>query len=151
MKNILFIVLITGCFFSCISQKSTSSKSSVVEVGSLIKDFEYAWNTNDSTIISNLFALDVFLLDRPLLVTNSQELAEKWVGPFYKCVKNMRTEKLQEWSTTDRAGYTGYYTLDIVVDGAVVYSPKGICTLNWVKNDKGEWKITTANMNSVDE
>lgn len=151
MKKILFIVLISGCFFSCVSQKSTSSKSAGVEVSSLMKDFEHAWSTNDSITISNLFAPDVILFDRPLLATNSHELAEKWIGPFYKFVKNMRTEKLQDWSTTDRAGYTGYYTLDIVMDGAIVYSPKGICTLNWVKNDKGEWKIITANMNSIDE
>jgi len=151
MKKILFIILISGYAFSCVSQKSTSNNSAVAEVSSLIKDFECAWSTNDSAAISNLFAPDAILFDRPLLATNSQEVAEKWIGPFYQFVKNMRTEKLQEWSTSDRAGYTGYYTLDIMVDGAIVYSPKGICTLNWVKNGKGEWKIITANMNSIDE
>jgi ketosteroid isomerase-like protein len=56
---------------------------------------------------------------------------------------------LREWSVADRAGYTGNYEFNYGVKDSAMAKAKGVFTLNWIKTEKGEWKITTADIHSI--
>jgi ketosteroid isomerase-like protein len=148
MKKILTVLAMTGILFSCKQPASNTAIVVKAPIDSLVANWQNNWNNNDSSGVCAMFAPDVILIDDGLIVKNMKELAEKWVAPNIHIVKNLKTEKLQDWSTNDRAGFTGKYELDIIMKGTVVAHPHGVFTLNWLKTDKGNWGITTANINA---
>jgi len=150
MKKIILGILAVGLLFSC-SKKPTETELPKAPIDSLIANWQNTWNNNDSAGICNMFAPDIVLIDDELVIMNSKELADNWAGPYHKLVKNLKTEKMQEWSSADRAGYTGKYELDIVINDSVIGHPHGIFTANWIKTENGEWKVTTANMNAFSD
>jgi len=151
MKKIFVGIISVGLLFSCSQKSPETAGVPKAPIDSLITNWENTWNNHDSSGICNMFAPDVVLIDDELVILNSKDLADKWVGPYHKFVKNLKTEKMQEWSSNDRAGYTGRYELDIVINDSIIGHPHGIFTANWVKTDKGEWKVTTANMNAFSD
>ena len=148
MKKAFIILAITGIFVSCKQPYPETAKATKAPVDSLIANWQNKWNSNDSAGVCGMFAPDVVVIDDELVIMNTKELAGKWVAPNIHLVKNMVTAKLQEWSTSERAGYTGKYELDILMKGTVVAHPHGVFTVNWMKTGQGDWKITTANINS---
>lgn len=150
MKKIFALLLLIGIFSSC---KQPSPETVIVKapVDSLISNWNNSWNTHDSAAVRNLFTTDALLIDNNFIALNADEFSNEWIHPNIKLVTNLTTTKLQDWSTNDRAGYTGNYELDVVVKDSVVAKGKGVFTVNWIKTEKGDWKITTANIHSFVE
>jgi len=147
MKKILTALILTGILFSC-NQPTTETAFAKAPVDSLITNWKNSWNHHDSAGVKNLFATDALLIDDKVIATNANELSDKWIHPNIKVVNHLEATKLQDWSTGDRAGYTGKFQLDVVVNDSVIAKPKGVFTINWVKTDNGDWKITTASIHS---
>lgn len=141
------LLIVIGVLFSC---KQPSSETAVITapVDSLIANWGNNWNNQDSVGVRNLFTADALLTDDHLIATNIDEISAKMISPNIHVVSNFKTAKLQDWSTTDRAGYTGTYELDVLVNKVVVAKPKGVFAVNWKKTENGEWKITTATIYS---
>lgn len=114
-------------------------------------NWENNWNRHDSAGIRDLFVSDALLIDDNLIATGAEALSANWIHPNHKVVNNLTSVKLQEWSTNDRAGYTGKYGLSVIVNDSVIARPVGIFTVNWKKTEKGDWKITTAHIHSIVE
>jgi len=153
MKKITVFVLATiviGLFISC-QQPITNTPMVKAPIDSLVANWNNGWNSHDSVSVRNLFTEDALLTDENLIAIGVEEISLKMIHPNINIVNNLKTEKLQEWSTNDRAGYAGTYELEIIVDGSVVAKVKGLFTLNWMKTDKAEWKITTAVLYSFTE
>jgi len=144
------MLFIAGILFSCKQTKTDSVNNVKSPVDSLIANWQNVWNNNDSSGICNMFAADAILIETGLLTTNVKDMSEKWVGPSYRLVKNMKTEKLQDWSTTNRAGYTGKYNLDLVAKDSLIAHLQGVFSVDWMKTNEGDWKITSANINDFD-
>lgn len=150
MKNILFTLIVAGMLFSC-KQPSSETAFVAAPVDSLIANWGKSWNNQDSAAVRNLFTDDALLTDDKLIATNIGEISAKMISPNIHVVSNFKTSKLQDWSTADRAGYTGTYELDVLVNKAIVATPKGVFTLNWIKTATGVWEITTATIYSFAE
>ncbi len=150
MRQLFSLLLLTGILFSC-SQSTPETIIVKAPVDSLITNWSNSWNSHDSAAVRNLFTEDALLIDDDFIAVNANEFSAKWIHPNIKLVTNLRTTKLQDWSTNDRAGYTGKYELDVVVKDSVVAKGKGVFTVNWIKTEKGDWKITTANIHSFVE
>jgi ketosteroid isomerase-like protein len=149
MKKICIVILAVA-IFSC-KQPVTEIAAAKAPVDSLVTNWSNAWSNNDSVEVAKLFTADALLIDDNLIATNTADIAARWIHPNIHVVKNLTTKKLQEWSTNDRAGYTGKYTLDVVVNDSVIAKPAGVFTVNWVKTDSLGWKITTADIHTVVE
>lgn len=148
MKKILLTLFVAGAFFSC-KQPATETTVEVAPFDSLMNNWNTAWSNHDSVAVRNSFASDdVLLIDDKLVVQSANDISEKWIHVYLSSVKDMKTETLQKWSSADRAGITGKYGFDVVVKDSVVAQPKGIFTINWMKNTDGQWKITTFNAHS---
>ena len=148
MKKVLFALFVAGILFSC---KQPATKVVVVTkapIDSLIDNYNKAWNTHDSAAIRNLFVDDALLIDDELIAKSGDEISLKWIHPVYKAVSNVTSSKLQEWTSNDRAGFTGQWTIQLKMKKKVM-KLKGAYTVIWMKNDKGEWKITTADLHSI--
>ena len=150
MKKLLASLIVTAMLFSC-NQSSTQNILVKAPVDSLITNWNKAWNNHDSAGVSNLFATDALLIDDDLIAINTAEIAAKWIHPNINVVSHLKSTKLQEWSSGERAGYTGKYELDVVVKDSIVAKPRGVYTVNWMKTNKAEWKITTANIHVIVE
>ena len=150
MKKLLASLIVTAMLFSC-NQASTQTTLVKAPIDSLINNWNKAWNNHDSTGVSNLFATNALLMDEDIIANNSAEIGAKWIHPNIKLVNHLKSTKLQEWSSGERAGYSGKYELDVVVKDSIVAKPKGVYTVNWMKTDNGEWKITTANIHLIVE
>ena len=148
MKKVLLALFVAGILFSC--KKTTTKVAAVVKapIDSLIDNYNKAWNTHDSAAIRNLFANDALLIDDGLIAKNGDEISTKWIHPVYKAVSNVTSSKLQEWSSNDRAGFTGLWTIELKMPKTIM-KVNGTYTVIWMKNDKGEWKITTADLHSA--
>lgn len=150
MKNTIILLLLAGILFACDENHPlTKMTNKLAPVDSLITNWNNNWNARDSAAISDLFETDALVIDDNMIATNSGEISAKWIQPHYKNIRNMRTTKLQEWSSEDRAGYTGQYELDYTVNDTLTVPGKGIFTINWKKGENGEWKITTADIHSL--
>lgn len=148
MKKILFAFFLAGILFSC--KQPTPTVVTVVKapIDSLIDNYNKAWNTNDSAAIRNLFTDDALLIDDELIAKNGDEISAKWIHPVYKAVSNVTSSKLQEWTSNDRAGFTGLWTIQLKMKKKAM-KIKGAYTVIWMKNDKGQWKIATADLHSI--
>jgi ketosteroid isomerase-like protein len=149
MKKIL-VCAIVSIIVSC-QQRSTAPAVVKAPVDSLITNWSNSWNDHDSASVRNLFMADALLLDNNLIANNTDEIAAKWIYPNINLVHNFKSTGLQDWSTNDRAGYTGKYEFDVIVNDSILAHPKGAYTVNWIKTDNGEWKITTAAIHSLTE
>ncbi len=136
-------------FFAC-NQKSPIATAVIPSpTDSLVNSWNKAWNDHDSATIRNHFDTDAIVTDDAIVAKNTDEISSKWVGPYHNLTNNMKTEKIQEWASADRAGYTGLYSFTVNQNDSVIANPKGIITLNWKKSDKGDWKITTAHIHEI--
>jgi hypothetical protein len=135
-------MFVIGLFVSC--QQSINTTIVKAPVDSLVANWNDSWNNHDSISVRNLFVENAILTDDNIIATNLEEISTKMIHPYINVVNNLKTKKLQEWSTNDRAGYTGTYEFEVIVNDALVANPKGVFILNWIKTDKDEWKITTA-------
>jgi len=150
MKKIFFAFLATGMIFSC-NQPAANSPVVKAPVDSLINNWNKSWNDHDSAAVRNLFTTDALLIDDNLIAMNAGELSAKWISPNINMLNNLKATKLQEWSTNDRAGFTGKYEFEVLIKDSVVARPKGVFTINWKKEDAGDWKVSTANIHGFVE
>lgn len=148
MKKILSLSALALILFSC-SRPTAQSVISKAPIDSLIANWGNSWSNHDSAVVSNLFTANALLIDDNLIGTTTNEIATKWIHPNINMVSHFKSTTLQEWSGTDRAGYTGKYEFDAVVNDSVVAKPSGVYTVNWIKTDNGDWKITTADIHSI--
>lgn len=153
MKNIIVFALVTLSIGMLVSCQPSISNAKIVKapIDSLITNWNDGWNNHDSVSVINMFVEDAVLTDDNIIATNAEEIAAKMVHPYINVVNNLKTTKLQEWSTNERAGYTGTYEFEVIVEGNVVAKPKGVFTFNWIKTDNADWKITTAVLYSFAE
>ena len=133
--------------FSC-SQNNSEKEISTSPVNVEIAKWEKNWNSHDSVGVVNLFAEDALVIDDKLIANNRLEIAEKWVHPNINFVTHLKSVQLKQWNTVQAAGYTGKYEFDVTIKDSVVQKIKGIYTVNWKINDKGEWKVITAQIHS---
>ena len=143
MKNIFLSLIMAGFLFSC-QQPSPEIAMVSAPVDSLINNWSTSWNNHDSIAVRNLFAADALLTDDAVIASGADEISAKMISPYIRSVSNFKASKLQDWSNNERAGYTGTYEFDAVVNNSVVAKPKGVFSVNWIKTESGEWKITTA-------
>ncbi len=148
MKNILSLSALTLLVFSC-TRPVAESVVAKAPIDSLITNWGNSFNNHDSAAVGNLFTANALLIDDDFIGTTTDEIATKWIHPNIKMVNHFKSSTLQEWSGTDRAGYTGKYEFDVIVNDSVVAKPSGVYTVNWIKTDKGDWKITTADIHSI--
>ncbi len=150
MKKLLTSLSLTAMLFSC-NQSSTQTVSVKAPVDSLIANWGQVWNNHDSAGVRNLFAPDLLLIDGDLIAKNGDEVSEKWIHPNINVVSHFKTTKLQEWTSHERAGYSGMYEFDVVVKDSIMARPRGVYTINWMKTAQGEWKITTADIHDLSQ
>lgn len=150
MKKIFTVLAASAILFSC-TQPSPPPAAIIIKapIDSLVNNWASSWSNHDSAAVRNLFLADALLIDDNYIGANAGEFSAKWIHPNISIVSNLRTVKIQDWSTADRAGYTGKYTLDVVVKDSVIATGNGVFTVNWIKTDAGDWKITTANIHSI--
>lgn len=149
MKKLIAVLGFTTVLFSCKeAEKKVNSVTAKAPVDSLVTNWENNWNKHDSAGVRNMFVDNAILVDDNLVTTNAAEFSEKWIHRNINMVNNLTSTKLQEWSDGNRAGYVGKYTLDVIVNDSIVAKPEGIYSVDWLKNDKGEWKITSAVIHS---
>ena len=147
MKKVLFALFLAGILFSC---KHPTTIVVVVKapIDSLIENYNKAWNTHDSAAIRNLFTDDALLIDDEVMAKNGDEISTKWIHPVYKAVNDVTSSKIKEWTSNDKAGFTGMWTIKLKMKKKTL-NVKGTYTVIWTKNDKGEWKIMTADLHSM--
>jgi ketosteroid isomerase-like protein len=148
MKNIFIAFIMAAILFSC-KQQSPETAIAKAPVDSLIANWSNSWNNHDSAAVRDLFLADALLIDDNLIASNMQETSDKWIQPNINAVLNFKASTLQQWSTSDRAGYTGNYEFDYALNDSAMAKAKGVFTVNWIKTDKGDWKITNADIHSI--
>ena len=141
-------MLVTVIIASC-TQSSANMAIEKVSVDSLVNNWAKTWNNHDSVGVRDLFMKDALLIDNDLISKNIEDISTEWIHPNINAVNNFKAIKLQEWSAGGRAGYTGNYEFDYGVNDSAMAKAKGVFTLNWIKTEKGEWKITTSDIHSV--
>ncbi len=145
MKKIYLHLFSLGLLISC--HPSTQEPIIVkAPIDSLIINWCNSWNNHDSAGVLHLFQKDALLIDDNLIANHADEISNTWIRPNIRLINNLKTTKLQDWSTGERAGYTGKYELNVVIHDTIVAHPNGVFTVNWLKNDWGEWKITNASI-----
>jgi len=147
MKKILFALFASSMFISC-KQPAAVIPTVKAPIDSLVNNWSNSWNNHDSAAVRNMFTADALLIDDNLVAVNANEMSAKWISPNINVVNHLKSSELQQWSTNDRAGYTGKYEFDVLVKDSVVAKPTGVFTITWIKGNKADWKITTAVIHS---
>ena len=150
MKNFLISLVVAGLLVSCNSNSVTTTSTEKAPVDKLVANFCDGWNNHDSTGVKNQFLDDAILIDDHILTSSIAEMSSKWIRPNMPHIKSITPTKLQEWSTGDRAGYTGTYKMVFIKPKGDLGNSNGLLTVNWLKTAQGEWKITNAHIHSVD-
>ena len=150
MIRTLTVLFFTTIIYSCNqTAANTSNASAKAPVDSLISNWDNNWSKHDSAGVRNMFLQDAVLVDDNLVTTNVDEFSQKWIHPNINLVTNLHSDKLQEWSEGNRAGFTGKYNMEIIMKDSIVAKPAGVYSVNWIKTAEGNWKITSAVIHST--
>lgn len=144
MKKYLFIPITVCILIACQNQYDEGNIESPVD--SLVLNWASNWNNHDSIALINMFDKDAVLFDNNIVTRNPEELFTKMIRPYYNILSDMKIEKIQEWVTEDRAGFSGTWTVDIIVNDTTLRSTKGAFTCVWKKAESGDWKVTNAHI-----
>lgn len=129
---------------SCTSKPADniSAGNSLVSPDSLIGVWNSAWNSTDSTAISNMFnQRSQVVFSKNERFVGSDSIMTKWVSGNLAMVRNLKTNKFIGNSTNDMVYYSGDYTLDIVRNDSIIGSEEGCFTTIWKKQEDKNWKI----------
>ncbi len=148
MKNLLILIFLTCLFTAC--QNPTNNVTNESPVDSLISTWNNAWNNHDSLAVMNLFEPTGILFAGNTVTRNQDELL-KMISPGMKSLNNLKSEKVLEWSTSDRAGLAELWEYDEIVNDSLISHPKGAATFNWRKTENGEWKLSNVHINNFIE
>jgi len=146
MKKIVIVLLVISVVCSC--KKSTPVDKMTVSVDSLVTKWKDSWNRHDSAAIRNLFDRNPILVADDIVAKDLKAISENWIHPNIRAVYNLKIVQLQGWANEEKAGYLGTYSLDLIVNKAVVEQPKGVVSISWKKTEEGVWKITNAHLHS---
>jgi ketosteroid isomerase-like protein len=127
--------LMTAC------QKQQAKLRIESPVDSLNSIWNNAWNNHDSLAVANMFESNGIFIAGNTITRNRDELL-KMISPGMTSLSKLRSEKISEWSTSDRAGLTELWEYDEIVNDSLKSHTKGAATFNWRKTENSEWKLT---------
>ena len=151
-KSLWAVVVIVGAAMLCSwDTPFTKTESVKAPIDSLVANWCTSMNNHDSIAVRKQFDPDAILIDEKVIASNAEEISAKWIHPSIRWIGDVKHKKLQEWSTNDRAGYTGKYSIHYYRKNDTPITTTGIFTLNWIKTAKGEWKVTTALIHAMEQ
>ncbi len=118
-----------------------------VSVNELVDGWNSAWNLHDSVAIIKFFEPGAVLIHDTMTAVDFKEISDKFIHPNYKIIHNLKTHELKSWQSGDRAGYSGGFKLDIIIDEKLITSSEGFISINWIKSNDG-WKATVVHINT---
>ncbi|HAS59236.1 MAG TPA: hypothetical protein DEQ87_08010 [Algoriphagus sp.] len=130
--------------FSCQTPKQEISTNlqETVSADSLIQVWNKAWNSKDSTAISDFFnEQSVVIFSTNYIMTGKDSIMFKWVKNNLPNVSNLQTFKISSGNGQNLAYYSGTYSLDIVKNDSLLGTDKGIFTTVWKLQNDQNWKI----------
>lgn len=149
MRNYLLLLIIGLLALSCNETPTTAPVSAAAApVDSLISNWCKTWSSNDSAGVSSMFTPTALVIDDQYIFNGKATIDSGWIHRNLPFVKNMTAQKLQEWSSGDHAGYVGTYQFDLTIKDTVRSQQKGAFTVNWIREEKGDWKVVSATIHS---
>jgi ketosteroid isomerase-like protein len=145
MKNLIILFIATCLMPACQKQQIKSHIESPVD--SLISIWNNAWNNHDSLAVTNMFEPNGILIAGNAITRNHNELL-KMISPGMTSLSKLKSEKILEWSTADRAGLAELWEYDEIVNDSLKSHLKGAATFNWRKTENGEWKLTNVQIHN---
>ncbi len=144
IHTLSFIVVLLLISSACKQSNSKSELSSSYDVSSdsLMNEWNEAWNTHDSTAISNLLTSNsVVVFSTKERLMGADSIMTNWVNKNLPSVTNLKTEKVSSSESSEMAYFNGTYTLDITRNDSVVGSDAGCFNIVWKLQDNQDWKI----------
>jgi ketosteroid isomerase-like protein len=148
MKKIFAVPIAICLFMTC--QNSNGIEEVKSPVDSLVTAWADSWTNHDSITLINMFEHDAILIAGNYVIENHEDLMAIWIRPSLNDVKELKIKKSRDWVSYDRAGFSGRWTIEVVIDNQT-YSSSGAFTCNWKKSDTGEWKVTNAHISAITE
>lgn len=157
MKNISRITLITcigalTAFSSCVTKEEKiiiQAPATAVNVDSLMGLWNQGWNTKDTILLESIIAENGFVMMGNYELAGRDSIMQNWVRQNIPVVANLQTTSRVITVAGDAAWYTGYYTLDVVIDGEKTGSEEGNLTFVWRKQADASWKLEVMHMGSL--
>ena len=146
MRSIIYFTVIVLLIGVTACQKPSSNVAVESPVDSLVTIWADNWNNHDSLALRNMFDPNAVVFDNNLVIKNSEELMAKLIRPYYNIMSDMRIKKINEWLASDRAGFSGIWSVNIFVRDTVASLHTGAFTCIWEKSIHGEWKVTNAHI-----
>ena len=144
MKKYYCVLILASLLMGCQTQVEDAPINSPVD--SLAIEWASNWNNHDSTALIQMFSADAVLFDNNIMTRNLEELKTKLILPYHNILDDMKITILHEWVTTDRAGLSGTWTVNIIVNDSTLRPTKGAFTCVWKKSESGDWKVTNAHI-----
>ena len=144
MNKYYCVLLLAGVLIACQTQITEVPPSSLAD--SLGSEWANNWNSHDSIALMQMFDEDAVLFDNNIVTRNPEELKTKLILPYHDILNDMKITILHEWVTTGRAGLSGTWTVDILVNDTVSIPASGAFTCVWKQLESGEWKVTNAHI-----
>lgn len=150
MKHSIFIIAVV-LLFSCNNSNSSQSEATLaaqdstknVSAVDLNKQFEEAWNSNDSAKVVPLLADDAEMLGSTAHFSGQKELADKWVSKNLPVTSNLQTHVVSSAADNNVAYASGTYTLDVNLNDKPTMKEKGNYTFAWKKQPDGNFKMSS--------
>ena len=112
-----------------------------VDVNTLMKTFNEAWNRKDSAALMALFSNDMVMLAGRDRVLGKDSVAETWLHATLPVTANLRIAAVKSGAGPEVAFSAGNWTMDIAVPGQAVSPAAGNHTFIWKKADSA-WRLT---------
>ena len=144
MNKYYCVLLLAGLLIACQTQIKEDPPNTLVD--SLASEWAINWNNHDSIALMQMFDEDAVLFDNNIVTRNPEELKTKLILPYYNILNDMKITILDEWVTNGRAGLSGTWTVDIMVNDTESIPSSGAFTCVWKKLESGEWKVTNAHI-----
>ncbi len=138
------LICMTVFYTACSSHKneSQSEKAEVknsVDVDSLEKAWDDAWNAGDANKIGEMLDEDAIVFENEWIVRGKDSLMKNFVIPNIAVIKKLSTTKVKDNADDNIAFRIGHYLM--ALKDSTKPDHEGPYTIIWKKQSDGKWKV----------
>jgi ketosteroid isomerase-like protein len=147
MKQLFLSAGLGLILFSCNDIKGKETKNDPplaetrIDITSLNKEFNAAWNAKDSVKVVSLLADDVKLLKVKDVLTGKTEVAAKWLNKNLPVAGNLKTNVVSSEADNHTGYEAGTFALDVSLPNQKPFEATGNYTFIWKRQSDNSWKI----------
>jgi ketosteroid isomerase-like protein len=146
---ISMVMLFAACESKQTSLHEPDTTTSLISADSLVDKWNFAWNSADENIISQLIAHDCQFMTGFYYLNGRDSITNIWVKSNIGNVINLQSRKIAEHTTTEMVYQSGQWSLNFKQGENVSGGSRGNYTFIWRKQPDNLFRLSLIHLEDL--